>query len=325
MFARFAESGQQWLVIAGFITLLVLSIQRRSIDGLTLVLWAGLPLGAISFGTSKIYHYSYPFLPPLALGIGYLIALLIMVVPTPFRRALQGLQMRLGRSRRLGATLQARPVRAVLVTVAAVALAVAATTIVFGPINLQWAGRPVFKSSGLFRPMVIAILFGLLGGAVDAGSRATAVVLVSTLLPLAGYRDSWSRIAVEKHPIRQALECVLDVERRVAGPGLYVDISPDDLPHGIYYHFRRVRPWLRAPAPAPAALGPYLDDPSQQRPILVLDATYQAFMHADAAEPGLRARVASPPLTSFPPSVVLLLPGPYAMCAADQPRESLEH
>ncbi len=315
MYARFAESGQHWMVIIGFVTLLVLSVMRRSVDGITVVLWAALPVIGISLGTSKIYHYVYPFLPPLALGIGYLIALLIMLGASPFRRALLGIEARIARAPKVARVLEWSPVRLVLVSISALALLVAAVTLVLGPINLAPGGDTVFKSSGLFRPILVSILFGLLGGAVNSGSQATAVVLVSSLLPLPGYRDSWSRIALEQHPIRQSRDCILDVERRVGEPGLYVDVPPEDMTHGVYYHFRRVRPWLRTSEPAPAALQTYLEDTAQQRPILVVDRIYQAFMHGSANASGVRERTASPPMLNFPPAVVLLLPGPYAVCA----------
>ena len=45
--------------------------------GAVVLLWATLPLALISVGTSKLYHYAYPFLPPLALAAGYLVALLV--------------------------------------------------------------------------------------------------------------------------------------------------------------------------------------------------------------------------------------------------------
>jgi hypothetical protein len=317
MFARFAESGQQWMVIIGFVTLLVLSVMRRSVDGLTVVLWAALPIIGISFGTSKIYHYVYPFLPPLALGIGYVIALLMALGAAPFRRALLAIEARIARTPQIASVLEWSPVRIVLVTISAMALLVAAVTLVTGPINLAPGGQTMFKSSGLFRPILVSMVFGLLGGAVNSGSQATAVVLVSSLLPLPGYRDSWSRIALEQHPIRQSRDCILDVERQTGGPGLYVDVPPEDMTHGVYYHFRRVRPWLRAPEPSPAALQTYLEDTAEQRPILVVDRTYQTFMHGPANGSGLRERTTSPPMLNFPPAVVLLLPGPYSVCAVE--------
>jgi 4-amino-4-deoxy-L-arabinose transferase-like glycosyltransferase len=318
MFARFTESGQQWLVVVGFLTLVAVSTMRRSLEGWTIAMWAAVPVVAISFGTSKIYHYVYPFLPPLALGVGYVIALLLMVGVAPLRRALLALQARLGGSRWVAATLRWPPARGLMVTIATAALLVAALTLLFGPINLEWHGQTLFKSSGLFRPIVVALVFGVLAGAVDAGSRATAVILVSSLLPLAAYREVWSRIAAEEHPIRQARDCVRAVDRHVSGPGLYVDVPPEDLPYGLYYHFRQVRPWERTAAPSPAALGAVLEDRARPRAILVLDSTYQRYTHVAGSADGPRQRTSSPPMRTFPPGVVLLLPGPYAACASDR-------
>jgi hypothetical protein len=202
-----------------------------------------------------------------------------------------------------------------LFTVACAALVVGALTTLIGPLHIEWQGHRLFKSSGLFRPVVVAMLFGLFAGAAEAIGRAAAVMLALGLLPLEGYRDSWSRIALEQHPIRQARDCVLDVGRRVSGSGLYVDVPPQNLPHGLYYHFRRVRPWERAEGDSPAALGPLLEDPVRPRPMLVLDSTYQTFMRGGETASVVRARGESPPMRTFAHSVVLLLPGPYAACA----------
>jgi hypothetical protein len=44
------------------------------VEGVLILLWFALPVGAISTGTSKVYHYIYPFLPPLYLCAGYVMA-----------------------------------------------------------------------------------------------------------------------------------------------------------------------------------------------------------------------------------------------------------
>ena len=38
-----------------------------------------MPIALISLGSSKLYHYAYPFLPPLTLAAGYLVALVVML------------------------------------------------------------------------------------------------------------------------------------------------------------------------------------------------------------------------------------------------------
>src|SRR5262245_34769444 len=89
MFQRFGDSGAQWLVMTGMAVLVFQSIRRRWLEGTVVVLWFVLPVVLISFGTSKLYHYAYPFLPPLALGGGYLAALAVMLAPVPIARILR--------------------------------------------------------------------------------------------------------------------------------------------------------------------------------------------------------------------------------------------
>ena len=48
------------------------TIRRRWVEGGAVLIWLVLPLATISAGTSKIYHYAYPYLPPAALAGGYL-------------------------------------------------------------------------------------------------------------------------------------------------------------------------------------------------------------------------------------------------------------
>ena len=69
-----AESRSTWLVGAGVALLLYRVVRYR--DGLawTLIVWGALPLALISGLSSKVLHYTYPFLPPLALAGGLAVA-----------------------------------------------------------------------------------------------------------------------------------------------------------------------------------------------------------------------------------------------------------
>ena len=58
-------------------------------------MWAVVPMAIISAGTSKLYHYAYPFLPPVALAAGYLVALVVMLAPVPLRKVLEWAEDRL--------------------------------------------------------------------------------------------------------------------------------------------------------------------------------------------------------------------------------------
>jgi hypothetical protein len=116
-------------------------------------------------------------------------------------------------------------------------------------------------------------------------------------------------------PKRDAVECLLAVGRRhgIEPRGLYLDLPDRVIGHPLNYYFRRVRPWTRAPEPSPERLARYLDDPAEQRPILTWEPTYQQFRDSSPA----RLEKGSPSMIGFGDDVLLLLPGPYAVCGAD--------
>ena len=71
MFRQLGYSGTTWLAVAGGLVLLVNTVRRPSLDQLLVVYWFVIPVALISTGTSKLHHYLYPFLPPVALAAGY--------------------------------------------------------------------------------------------------------------------------------------------------------------------------------------------------------------------------------------------------------------
>ena len=199
--------------------------------------------------------------------------------------------------------------------VSALALALGAVSLLYGPVRIESASHVFFKSSGVVRPAVAGLLFGLLAGTRRTASRLAGALLVSSLLPFPAYRTTVARLTVDEKPMRRATDCVRRVAATVdpAGTrGLYVDAPPEAISHGINYYFRRIQPWVRPPAPSPDGLDALLDDPVMPQPLLVSEPIYQAYMRG--ADAGARQRTMSPPLVSFP-DVVLLLPGPYATCA----------
>jgi len=92
LYRRLADADAGPLVFGGLAVLIVQTIRRRSAEGVALLLWVTVPLAVISASTSKGYHHIYPFLPPLALGAGYLAGLVFMLAPAPVDRALDAVQ-----------------------------------------------------------------------------------------------------------------------------------------------------------------------------------------------------------------------------------------
>ena len=77
------QTGAAWIVAAGAALVLWRTVRHRWLEGALLVLWFALPMAAISAGTSKLYHYAYPFLPPLALAGGYFVGKMTGVKSRP--------------------------------------------------------------------------------------------------------------------------------------------------------------------------------------------------------------------------------------------------
>jgi 4-amino-4-deoxy-L-arabinose transferase-like glycosyltransferase len=311
-------------VLVGLVLLIAQTARRRWPEGLVILLWCSVPLLLISIGTSKLYHYVYPFLPPLALAAGYAAGLASMLAAVPFNRIVHSLQEHAG-ARWPGAVAATRrpAVRALLLTVAATAVGIAVFTLARGPVRITVGANEVFKSSGVFRPLIVAVVFGLAAGAGRMGTKVIVAVLVMSALPLPAYRQSLGRLDAAKHPMRTARDCIAQVQARIGGlpRGLYVDAPPQALPYPHYYYFRTIRPWTRSETPSPARLQRYLYDPEALRPILIWEPTYQDFWHrSDMGEKLARDRTLSPSMIVFEDianNLFLLLPGPYAVCSPE--------
>ena len=119
------------------------------------------------------------------------------------------------------------------------------------------------------------------------------------------------------------LQVAAQPEVAALGPrGLWVDGLERGFGHEHYYYFRKVPPWLRATKASPEKIAEYLYDPAEQRPMLVLDSVYQAFLHGPDG-PAATADANLPPMVSLG-DVALLLPGPYAVCSSEANRAA-EH
>ena len=69
--------GMLWWAGAGSALWLLESIRRRSKAGALILAWYIVPMGIISFSVAKLYHYSFPFLLPVALLGAFPAALLV--------------------------------------------------------------------------------------------------------------------------------------------------------------------------------------------------------------------------------------------------------
>lgn len=304
MFDWFGRSGSRTLVAGGFLWLAAQSTWRRRPEPTTVLLWGALPLALISAGTSKLYHYAYPFLPALAIGGGCFIAFL-----ADFAQPWAEMVLRTcGRF-----DVRRRWLRMAAVASAATAFAVAAVTIVHGPISISVGGVTLLSNAGLLRPLMAGIILGGVAGHARLVSRMTILVVALLVLPWPQYRDVLAELSVSTHPVRSASRCVNEIERGQAPPGgqpagLYVDAADRDVSHSQYYYFRRIRPWIRADAPGSSRIVEYLDNRGLQRPVLISYERYQDLLS--------RRVIESQPFVRFEVnSLLLVLPGSYASCS----------
>jgi 4-amino-4-deoxy-L-arabinose transferase-like glycosyltransferase len=339
IYRELLDSGTLFIVATGALLLLASTVRRRWPEGIVLLLWFGLPLTLISFGTSKLYHYAYPFLPPVALAGGYLFGRVFVVLWPRVDQAMAAVHEGLAhRVPKLTAMTRWPPVRRILLSLAVVALTLAAVNLIHGPVRLRLGSALLFRSSDMFRPTVVALVLAIFAGNMHRlFSKSLLAVLLLALLPIEEYRHAFERLSVESHPLRTARDCLRDLDARfgpsVGPPAVYVDAPNVVLRHEDFYYFRGLRPWERPEEPSDARLFSRLFVESEQRPVLVGATRYRRFIdlvragegalvaevaertNVDPGEIRERGRVASVPMVNFG-DVLLLVPGAYAGCSA---------
>jgi 4-amino-4-deoxy-L-arabinose transferase-like glycosyltransferase len=317
MYREFGSAA--WLVIAGLVTLGIQTIRRRWTDGAMILVWATVPITLMSFGTSKLYHYAYPFLPPLALAGGYLVALFVMLAPAPLRNVLEWVEDRVARVPFLnvlaGRRWLVRFLQLAIVGAAVIGLAGALSF----RLRLTLPGDILFRSSGILRPILVIAALAILARASARVTRVIVVIVVLSVLPLRAYYETLKKLHESDHPLRTTSECVQRLQATTGiPPGLYVNVPRDSMWHPLYYYFRRIRPWSRSRAESADALKQYLYDPAASRPVLIAEDYYRRFINAGGSTPPADP---SPAIFTVQEWFVLL-PGPYAACS---PEAALRH
>jgi 4-amino-4-deoxy-L-arabinose transferase-like glycosyltransferase len=243
MFA-FWESGALVLVAAGFALVAGWTAQRYARAALVLVVWLVLPLAAISAGTSKLYHYAYPFLPALALMGAYAAALVPAIGWAPFDRALDRAYARAAATApRLMRMVQHPAMRVTLVLALALSAVAAAGGVLFGRVEVT-VGTTELASAGVLRPGLAAFVCGALLMPPRRYRHWLLWLLVVSLLPVQGYRDSLALLGSGSHPRRSVSSCISAVQAESgAARGLRVTEPLQTISHSIFYYFDRIQPW----------------------------------------------------------------------------------
>ncbi len=307
-YQELAASGSAIWVGVGLVILIVQSVRQRRVEGLVVLLWLVLPVTLISLGSSKLYHYFYPYLPPLALAAGFGIAWLA----TAAVRLLEPLLARWPRLR-LEPSGRIRAIAAVVVF-AAVALTIA--TAINGPVRVRIGDLMLFRNTSIVRPIMIA----LVAIAVASGARGATVGALIMILalavptPLGAYVSNMERLRVREQPLRLLTKCLREVDdhRKAAGEqprGVYSPVSGPGFLHP-YFFYLRGRGWHARHADY-EVLNDALFVAGHERPVVIDKDRYAAFLDAGN-------RKASLPVAIDMPNIFVLLPGSYAPCSATQ-------
>jgi hypothetical protein len=197
------------------------------------------------------------------------------------------------------------------------AVAVIVWTVVAGQARLSAGHTVLFRSTGLLRPLTVLGVASVVARRQRAASVLLVAMVLLWLMPHAAYREILHRLGDERHPLRDAAECVRRVQAALpadARHGLYVD-GDGSMWHPINYYFQRVQPWTQQPEPSAERLARYVNEPGDYRPSLVQETRYRAYAPALRTAVDARASV-SPPMIGLH-EYVLLLPGPYRVCSPE--------
>jgi hypothetical protein len=306
VFGELGRAGTLWLVIAGGVLLIVQTVRERRLEQWLVILWFVLPMSLMSIGTSKIHHYAYPFLPPLALAAGYGPAWLLSAGRTYVDWIMNAVQSRIAVFESRGPWF-----RYLLTGLAVLAVVLSVVTFALGSVNLKIGAFQIFRNSHVVRPLVVAVILAtLVGRGVVAARLLWPLAILLAIMPMDNYESMWRRTRLELHPLRSTRDCLLGIRSAelAAGrpaPGVYAIGEHRWFLHPHFYYLHPVGGWERSETFDPKAAERALFEPGQQRPVILDEETYRLIK-------------ANHPEMLFPRRtfgrVVLLTPGPYAAC-----------
>jgi len=336
IWAELGSAGTRTIVVLGALLLTIKTLRHRWTPGAAVFLWFVVPLAVISSTTSKLYHYAYPFLPPLALAGGLLAALAARLLFPALRVPFEWFER--ARLQLWGRWLAARNVQITATAVGLVASCVALVTFAFDRIRIP-LGSVIIRNSQVARPVYLGLAALILAApAIVVRAVATAAIL-AIALPLGAYHKSALRTEAFRTPyldLRACLTKVVDAEvaRGASRPGVWNEKVPS---HEPFYYLRGLGPWQWRGVPSDATVAMHLLAPMKYRPVILSPQRYaeiRARFQTDRQRLLDRVAVISGVDTitlgtNLDDGIVgitewfyatLLLPGPYVDCGRERTR-----
>lgn len=225
LWVDFSQAQTQWIALAG-LGVLAFRARREWLSRLLLV-WAILPIVGISLVNSKVIHYLYPFLPPLAIGAGAAVAEAARL---------------LGRiSRGVARPATRQWLYDVLLAIALAGTGAAVWTAIVGPIYWNIGDVEVFRNSSIWRPLLIAVVLFVAGARHGRLAPSLQCAVVAALLPFSAYADTVQRLHDVDRPLQALQTCAASLPPPRA---TRVYLHYDKLySHSYYYYLRNPAPW----------------------------------------------------------------------------------
>jgi 4-amino-4-deoxy-L-arabinose transferase-like glycosyltransferase len=268
------------------------------------LVWCLVPLTLMSFGTSKLFHYAYPFLPPIGIATGWAAAEIM-------RASRRWATWFAGRTARVQLPGWIGHVRYALIGIAILAIAVSSATALTGRIDWRAGGVRILQNSSVARPLLIAAFLLSIASPAAVSVRATTALAIAVLLPVTNYEGrvrELTNIDVRRRALRN---CAAQVRAShpSAAAGIYNAASANPN-HSDYYYLYRLGPWVEPETATAADVQRRLFDPAQQTLVRMTSHDYEMWR-----------RIAAERSLPLPPAAVLdqialVTPGPYADCAS---------
>jgi len=311
------------VALAGIATLLHLASRDGQWRARAVAAWFVVPTLLLSVGTSKLFHYVYPFLPPLGIGVGVAASLWLAGFGGQGRVTLWLTRFGLDRFASRRHTGAGR-----LLTVSGgLLLLVAGWTLAIGQVLIVAGGDTLFSNSYVWRPAAAGLALWCLAGRGRAAVQALSVLLLASVLLPARYPRRFDLLFRQDHPLRTARDCAGEVARSAPRAARGILHASGDLHHAYFYYLRRLEPWTTWRGATADDLRRHLDGDGTQTPVLLARADYLALggrlppgtppeRPRGSAVPLLRPGpgVALPSGVLFSDDIVLLFPAPFAAC-----------
>jgi hypothetical protein len=310
------RAGWHWFAAAGAVALVVAACRRDGWLPRLFLFWGTVPIALVSLGASKLPHYIYPFQPPAALAVGYVVALVVDAAAQAATERLFPTLRRLARTSDRSTHRALRTSRTVLTFAAGLALMTGVLTVMRGRVLLEVHGLEIIRNTSLLRPFLIAGGMLCCAGEVAWSARVLALIPLLAMSPIDEYANMSRRALAVDRPLRATRDCMIDVRRSHPRAGEMVyNAAPALTYHTYNYYLRAFEPWVRRRRADPAELRRRLQEPERQSALLVSDADF--FRVAAPIANTRRASGHELTLLGFraDPGLIVLLPGPYAPCA----------